>query len=280
MQKVIIEFIGVFILVLTFGLATRSEMDPSAVALATGAMLAALTYAGAHISRAHYNPAVTLAMRLRDRCDPKESGLYIAAQGIAAIAAAIVACLLQPVSDSWVTGSSPFWKTSILELIFTLGLVFVFLQVTINRRQQNNHFHGMAVGFTFFAAYTVAGALLNPALTVSAAILGVVSWSAAWWMVIVQFAGAFIAVKLYDQADKEPPHVRPPRKPFQKSRPPQDLQSPRPDHRGNAPQNRPPQQGDGGGGNNRRRRRRRRGGRPGGGPGGQGGQGGGQPSSS
>ena len=35
---------------------------------------------GAHISGAHYNPVVTLAMYINDQIDLKESGKYIASQ--------------------------------------------------------------------------------------------------------------------------------------------------------------------------------------------------------
>ena len=57
MNKYIIEFIGTFFLVLIIGL----TQNP----LAMGFGVIALVYMGAHISGAHYNPAVSIAMLIR-----------------------------------------------------------------------------------------------------------------------------------------------------------------------------------------------------------------------
>ena len=57
MKKYLTEFIGTFFLVLIIGL----SQNP----LAIGFGLTVLVYMGAHISGAHYNPAVSFAMLLR-----------------------------------------------------------------------------------------------------------------------------------------------------------------------------------------------------------------------
>ncbi len=57
MNKYITEFIGTFFLVLTIGLTGNP--------IAIGAALMVMVYAGGHISGAHYNPAVTLAVLVR-----------------------------------------------------------------------------------------------------------------------------------------------------------------------------------------------------------------------
>ena len=54
MKKYIVELIGTFFLVLIIGLTENP--------IAIGLGLAVLVYMGAHISGAHYNPVVTLAM--------------------------------------------------------------------------------------------------------------------------------------------------------------------------------------------------------------------------
>ena len=72
MKKYIIELIGTFFLVLIIGLTENP--------IAIGLGLAVLVYMGAHISGAHYNPVVTLAMYINDQIDLKESGKYIASQ--------------------------------------------------------------------------------------------------------------------------------------------------------------------------------------------------------
>ena len=87
MNKYIVEFIGTFFLVLTIGLAGAP--------LAIGAMLMVMVYAGGHISGAHYNPAVTLALFIRGKCDQKDVTPYIISQVIGGVLAAVVVLVLQ-----------------------------------------------------------------------------------------------------------------------------------------------------------------------------------------
>ena len=62
MKKYLTEFIGTFFLVLTIGL-TVLPLAP----LAIGSALMVMVYMGGHISGAHYNPAVTLAVFMRGK---------------------------------------------------------------------------------------------------------------------------------------------------------------------------------------------------------------------
>ena len=58
MKKLFIEFFGTYFLVLIIGLSSGNP-------IAVGFGLMVLVYTGAHISGAHYNPAVTLALFLQ-----------------------------------------------------------------------------------------------------------------------------------------------------------------------------------------------------------------------
>ena len=69
MNKYLIEFIGTFFLVSIIGLSG----DP----LAVGLGLAVLVYMGSHISGAHYNPVVSIAMFLNKKINSKELGFYL-----------------------------------------------------------------------------------------------------------------------------------------------------------------------------------------------------------
>ena len=80
MKNYITEFIGTFFLVLTIGLTG----DP----LAIGVMLMVMVYMGGHISGAHYNPAVSIAMILRGLLTTKEAINYILSQLAGAFLAA------------------------------------------------------------------------------------------------------------------------------------------------------------------------------------------------
>ena len=77
MNRYITEFIGTFFLVLIIGLTGNP--------IAIGLGLAVLVYMGAHISGAHYNPAVSLAMMINKKLSPKELGFYILYQLLGAV---------------------------------------------------------------------------------------------------------------------------------------------------------------------------------------------------
>src|SRR4030095_16194107 len=89
MNKYITEFIGTFFLVLTVGCTVVSR-DPGIIPpLAIGSTLMVMIFAGGHLSGAHYNPAVTLAVFIRGRCEKKDVAPYMGAQFAAAVVAAV-----------------------------------------------------------------------------------------------------------------------------------------------------------------------------------------------
>ena len=94
MNKYITEFIGTYFLVLTIGLTVVPGAGDLVTPLAIGAVLAAMIYAGGHISNAHYNPAITIAFWIRGRCETKDIAPYFIAQLIAASAAAATTSFL------------------------------------------------------------------------------------------------------------------------------------------------------------------------------------------
>ena len=86
MRKYLMEFVGTFFLMVTIGSAVLSPNNAGPMApVAIAAILIAMVYAGGHVSGAHYNPAVTIALLLRGRIDASEVAGYIAAQCAAAV---------------------------------------------------------------------------------------------------------------------------------------------------------------------------------------------------
>jgi aquaporin Z len=63
--------------------------------LAIGAALMVMVYAGGHVSGAHYNPAVTLAVHLRGRCPLNDIPGYMLSQVVGAVLAALVVGILK-----------------------------------------------------------------------------------------------------------------------------------------------------------------------------------------
>merc|ERR1719301_107175 len=58
---------------------------------------------------------------------------------------------------------------AIVEVLFTCALVFVVLNVATTQQDTNNHYYGLAIGFTVmssaFACGSISGCSLNPAVT-------------------------------------------------------------------------------------------------------------------
>src|SRR3569833_1627886 len=69
MKRYLVEFIGTFFLVLTIGCTGIPASPGDIPPLAIGAVLMVMVYDGGHVSGAHYNPAITLAVWIRGRCD-------------------------------------------------------------------------------------------------------------------------------------------------------------------------------------------------------------------
>ena len=204
MQKYAVEFIGTFFLVFTIG---NVVIDPGAgplAPLAIGAALMAMVFAGGHISGAHYNPAVTLAVFLRGKCDAKDMGPYMGTQLIAAVVAALLVKNVMKGPDS---GVVPIDLLAVLpqailaELLFTFALAYVVLNVAPAKGTDGNAFYGLAIGFTVmtgaFAVGGVSGGIFNPAVAVGISAMGLSSWGNIWVYLIANFAGAALAAYVF-----------------------------------------------------------------------------------
>src|SRR3981081_4679094 len=89
MRKYITEFIGTFFLVLTVGLTViggKGDFAP----LAIGATLMVMIFAGGHISGAHYNPAVTLAVWIRGKIGVRDAIVYMIVQFVGSLVASLL----------------------------------------------------------------------------------------------------------------------------------------------------------------------------------------------
>jgi aquaporin Z len=201
MRRYITEFIGTFGLVLTIGCVVLggSNLAP----LAIGGVLAALVFAGGHISGAHYNPAVTLAVFLRGRLRGMDVLPYFGAQIVGGLLGALAArMIVSPASiDALSFSGRKIAVALVAELLFTFLLAYVVLNVATSQDHADNSFYGLAIGFILFAGASavggLSGAAFNPAVAIAVSAIGLFSWSGIWIFLVANFAGGAIAALVF-----------------------------------------------------------------------------------
>lgn len=195
MPKYLAEFIGTFFLMATIGFAVRGNAG-SMAPLAIGSALMVMIFAGGHVSGAHFNPAVTLAVFLRGKCPLSDLIPYWIAQvAAAALAAGIVFCILGPRPDA--PPSPNIVHALIVEFLYTFALCYVVLNVATAKANAGNSFYGLAIGFTVLAgAYSVgniSGGAFNPAVAVGITILKLTPLMSIWIFFVASLAAAACA---------------------------------------------------------------------------------------
>lgn len=207
MNKYLTEFIGTFFLVLTIGCSVigGASLPP----LAIGAALMVMIFAGGHVSGAHYNPAVTLAVMLRGKCPVSDVGPYMASQIAGASVAALIVKFLFPVAQTAKDLSAVVPQALLAEFLFTFALCYVVLNVATCKATANNSFYGLAIGMTVMAgAFSVGGltgGAFNPAVAVGISIMNLSAWSNIWIFLVANFVGAAAAAttfKIINPTDK------------------------------------------------------------------------------
>jgi aquaporin Z len=195
MKKYLTELIGTFFLVLIIGLSKNP--------LAIGFGLTILVYMGAHISGAHYNPAVSLAMLLRKEINISDFIKYISSQVLGASLAAYVVSIMSSNMVVQPSLQEPVAIILLAELMFTYLLVFVILNVATHPNLEGNSFYGFAIGLTVMTgAYCVGpltGGVFNPAVSIGPSLIDLVTGNGIsqhflWYYLTAPLAGSVLAV--------------------------------------------------------------------------------------
>ena len=160
-----------------------------------------MIYAGAHISGAHYNPAVTISIWIRGACEKSEVVPYALSQLAAGLLAALIAANL--IVTGSISEDYPIemfepsgMEISIIasELLFTFALVFVILNVATSESNEGNGYYGAAIALVVLAgALTVGGislASFNPAVSLSLVVVGKMAAADLWLHLVPQLFGA------------------------------------------------------------------------------------------
>lgn len=202
------EFIGTFFLVLTIGCTVIPGAAGVIAPLAIGGALMVMVYAGGHISGAHYNPAVTLAVCIRGRCEWKQLIPYWVAQLLACLAGSLIAVYLVGKSGTPMELKNvPL--VFVAEFLFTFALAFVVLNSATSKDTAGNSFYGLAIGMTVmvgaFAVGAISGGAFNPAVAVGLAVMKLVNFADIWIHIVAELVAAILAAltfKMLNPADQ------------------------------------------------------------------------------
>jgi len=181
-SKIVSEFLGTYFLVLTVGLNVLGGSKAPVFSIA--ASLMCMIFALGTCSGAHFNPAVTIAIVAagRDKCSPKDAGIYIVVQIIAGIAAAFTYTAMEGKSFPLGPGKGYGWaEAAVAEIVFTFLLAFVVLSVATVESPLSEYF-GLAIGSCVtaggYAIGAVSGGSLNPAVSFGIGVSGTLAGGA------------------------------------------------------------------------------------------------------
>ncbi len=167
MSRYVTELVGTFFLVLTIGLMALNGTPMAPIAI--GSVLMAMVYMGGHISGAHYNPAVSVAILIRGKMKARDLIPYVTAQIIGAILASLAVMVIA--GDTFAPAPDPDAGLVVVLLsegLFTFALSLVVLNVATDDATAGNSYYGLAIGFTVmagaFAVGAISGGVFNPAV--------------------------------------------------------------------------------------------------------------------
>jgi MIP family channel proteins len=190
----VLVFVGTGTVLATVQLAPEAPLDETAISLAFGLAVLVAVYALGHISGAHINPAVTIALAAVRRFPWSAVPGYVVAQLVGAVLASLGTWLLfgEDAREELLLGATaPGDRGSgialVAELVITFLLVVTVMAVAVDDRSPGPAVSGLAIGLVvaamIFVALPVSGGSLNPARSLGPMI--VAADFPGWWVYIV-----------------------------------------------------------------------------------------------
>mmetsp|Transcript_71730 Transcript_71730/g.171386 ORF Transcript_71730/g.171386 Transcript_71730/m.171386 type:complete len:456 (-) Transcript_71730:143-1510(-) len=183
-SKLVSEFLGTYMLVLTVGLNVLSGSGAAAFSIASSLMC--MIFALGTVSGAHFNPAVTAAILCSRHTPlkPVEGAAYISTQLLGGIFGALTyVALMNGATFPLYSGAYGWHQAAMAELVFTFVLAFVVLSVATVKSPLSEYFGfaiGMCVTVGGYAIGKVSGASLNPAVSVGISTSHIIGGGMFW----------------------------------------------------------------------------------------------------
>jgi len=205
MSRYVTELVGTFFLVLTIGLTVLGGSPLAPIAI--GSVLMAMVYMGGHISGAHYNPAVSVAILIRGKMEVRDLVPYVLAQISGAILASLAVTVI--VGDTFApapAAEAGLVAVLLSEALFTFALSLVVLNVATDDATAGNPYYGLAIGFIVlagtFAVGSISGGVFNPAVGTGPILVDALAGDGAfdnlWIYWVGPLLGSVAAAGVYD----------------------------------------------------------------------------------
>ncbi|XP_022740332.1 nodulin-26-like [Durio zibethinus] len=209
LQKTVAELVGTYFLIFAgCGAALVNKVQTLTIvgiALVWGLVLMAAIYALGHISGAHFNPAVTLALATARKFSWKLVPMYLLSQLLGATLASLtLRGLFRDQGDiqatmTQYTDSTSDLEAIIWEFIITFLLMFNICAVATDHRATKD-LAGVAIGatvlFNIIIAGPITGASMNPARSLGPAVVSGV-YKNLWVFIVAPILGAMTATLVY-----------------------------------------------------------------------------------
>lgn len=205
-SKMVSEFLGTYILVLTVGLNVLGGSTAPAFSIA--AALMCMIFALGSVSGAHFNPAVTIAIVMSGRgvCSSQHGEQYIALQ--------IAGGVLGAFSYTFLEGGKTFpldpgpghswFEACAAETIYTFFLCFIVLCVATVKDPPTSHYFGLVIGSCVtvggYAIGALSGGSLNPAVSIGISTSHILGGGNFWHCLVYsvfEILGGLIAVGVF-----------------------------------------------------------------------------------
>ena len=199
-QKLIAEFVGTFFLALTICTAAVHGSAGDYAPFAIAATLMVMIYGVGHISGAHFNPAVTVAIWLRGACEKGDVAPYIAVQIIAGALAALASENILFAETSVTALEMDTTQALGAEFLYTFALVFVILNVATSEGPKVTDTMGLqspCCSCWRIDSWWNLGGSFNPAVTGALFVSGVVEVADLWIHLVPQFIAGILAVQVF-----------------------------------------------------------------------------------